>query len=223
MRFWFSFSVACSHKHNAQINPFCCFSCRILFFVASYACFEIQLQVLLVQFDFFPVTMCHALEISSLFPLIYYEMIWPSWIFPLFQWLGNLTLDAYEDDCEFADPAGSFKGLRRFKRNCSNFGSLIEKSSMQLMKWEDFEVSLLGGLIPHLFYHFEVSWFAISDIKSSCDCRTRELGIGDLAASCHFLGSPFFLVYIMFLCIKIFNPMNSLALFCRQFLLLKAS
>uniref|UniRef100_A0A803NXD6 CAAX prenyl protease 1 homolog n=1 Tax=Cannabis sativa TaxID=3483 RepID=A0A803NXD6_CANSA len=30
---------------------------------------------------------------------------------------GNLTLDAYEDDCEFADPASSFKGLRRFKRN----------------------------------------------------------------------------------------------------------
>ncbi|KAE7999454.1 hypothetical protein FH972_003884 [Carpinus fangiana] len=57
---------------------------------------------------------------------------------------GNLTLDAYEDDCEFADPAGSFKGLRRFKRNCTNFGSLIEKSSMQLMKWEDFEDKGVG-------------------------------------------------------------------------------
>ncbi|KAI4965871.1 hypothetical protein ZWY2020_047973 [Hordeum vulgare] len=30
---------------------------------------------------------------------------------------GNLTLGAYEDDCEFADPAGSFRGLGRFKRN----------------------------------------------------------------------------------------------------------
>ncbi|XP_015583670.1 uncharacterized protein LOC8286677 isoform X2 [Ricinus communis] len=53
---------------------------------------------------------------------------------------GNLTSDAYEEDCEFADPAGSFKGLRRFKRNCTNFGLLLEKSNMKLMKWEDFEL-----------------------------------------------------------------------------------
>lgn len=54
--------------------------------------------------------------------------------------LGNLTLGAYEEECEFADPAGSFRGLGRFKRNCTNFGSLLEKSNMKLMKWEDFEV-----------------------------------------------------------------------------------
>ncbi|KAJ0803351.1 putative NTF2-like domain superfamily protein [Helianthus annuus] len=52
---------------------------------------------------------------------------------------GALTLDAYEDHCEFADPAGSFKGLLRFKRNCTNFGSLIHKSNMNLIKWEDFQ------------------------------------------------------------------------------------
>ncbi|XP_010261334.1 PREDICTED: uncharacterized protein LOC104600199 [Nelumbo nucifera] len=57
---------------------------------------------------------------------------------------GNLTLNAYEEDCEFADPAGSFRGLRRFKRNCSNFGSLIERSNMKLMKWEDFEDKGIG-------------------------------------------------------------------------------
>ncbi|KAL4567047.1 hypothetical protein LXL04_022618 [Taraxacum kok-saghyz] len=57
---------------------------------------------------------------------------------------GALTLDAYEEDCEFADPAGSFKGLRRFKRNCTNFGSLIEKSNMKLTKWEDFEDKGIG-------------------------------------------------------------------------------
>ncbi|KAF5946282.1 hypothetical protein HYC85_016510 [Camellia sinensis] len=57
---------------------------------------------------------------------------------------GNLTLNAYEEDCEFADPAGSFRGLRRFKRNCTNFGSLIEKSNMKLMKWEDFEDKGIG-------------------------------------------------------------------------------
>ncbi|KAI6707702.1 hypothetical protein NL676_010664 [Syzygium grande] len=57
---------------------------------------------------------------------------------------GNLTLHVYEEDCEFADPAGSFRGLRRFKRNCTNFGSLIEKSNMKLMKWEDFEDKGVG-------------------------------------------------------------------------------
>ena len=53
---------------------------------------------------------------------------------------GNLTLGAYEDDYEFADPAGSFRGLQRFKRNCTNFGSLLEKSNMKLTRWEDVEV-----------------------------------------------------------------------------------
>lgn len=57
---------------------------------------------------------------------------------------GNLTLSAYEEDCEFADPAGSFKGLNRFKRNCTNFGSLLVKSSMKLTKWEDFELQDKG-------------------------------------------------------------------------------
>ncbi|KAF5733075.1 hypothetical protein HS088_TW17G00611 [Tripterygium wilfordii] len=57
---------------------------------------------------------------------------------------GNLTLSAYEEDCEFADPAGSFKGLRRFKRNCTNFGLLIEKSNMKLTKWEDLEEKGIG-------------------------------------------------------------------------------
>ncbi|KAM7508626.1 hypothetical protein LguiA_019079 [Lonicera macranthoides] len=57
---------------------------------------------------------------------------------------GALTLDAYKEDCEFADPAGSFRGLSRFKRNCTNFGSLIEKSNMKLMKWEDFEDKGIG-------------------------------------------------------------------------------
>ncbi|CAK9328819.1 unnamed protein product [Citrullus colocynthis] len=57
---------------------------------------------------------------------------------------GNLTLEAYEEECEFADPAGSFKGLRRFKRNCTNFGSLVDKSNMKLTKWEDFENKGIG-------------------------------------------------------------------------------
>lgn len=81
-----------------------------------------------------------------------------NWTFSLFQWIGNLTLDAYEEDCEFADPAGSFKGLRRFKRNCTNFGSLLEKSNMKLMKWEDFEVSFLSRFqVSFIILRFMVS------------------------------------------------------------------
>lgn len=72
---------------------------------------------------------------------------WLNWVFLYYQLLGNLTLDAYDEDCEFADPASSFKGLRRFKRNCTNFGSLIEKSNMKLMKWEDFEVLIIYKLL----------------------------------------------------------------------------
>lgn len=82
--------------------------------------------------------------------------------FSLFQWIGNLTLDAYEEHCEFADPAGSFKGLRRFKRNCTNFGLLLEKSNMKLMKWEDFEVSFLSRF--QVSFIILGSWLVISDI-----------------------------------------------------------
>ncbi|KAL0347786.1 UNVERIFIED_CONTAM: hypothetical protein Scaly_1794600 [Sesamum calycinum] len=57
---------------------------------------------------------------------------------------GNLAVDAYEVDCEFADPAGSFRGLNRFKKNCTNFGYLLEQSNMKLMKWEDFEDKGIG-------------------------------------------------------------------------------
>lgn len=57
---------------------------------------------------------------------------------------GNLTVDAYEENCEFADPAGSFRGRRRFKRNCTNFGYLLETSNMKLMKWEDLEDKAIG-------------------------------------------------------------------------------
>ncbi|CAA0838950.1 Nuclear transport factor 2 (NTF2) family protein [Striga hermonthica] len=59
---------------------------------------------------------------------------------------GNLALDAYEEDCEFADPAGSFRGLSRFKRNCTNFGYLIERSDMKLMKWEDFKLLAIQSI-----------------------------------------------------------------------------
>ncbi|XP_074279812.1 uncharacterized protein LOC141605083 isoform X2 [Silene latifolia] len=52
---------------------------------------------------------------------------------------GNVTSGAYENDCEFEDPILSFKGLQRFKRNCTNFGFLVLKSNLKFTKWEDFE------------------------------------------------------------------------------------
>nr|AVX27675.1 hypothetical protein [Hymenophyllum caudiculatum] len=51
---------------------------------------------------------------------------------------GNVSTGIYEENCEFADPAGSFKSLKRFKTNCSNFGSLLEKSDVKLTKSEEF-------------------------------------------------------------------------------------
>ncbi|MCO5595492.1 hypothetical protein L7F22_063391 [Adiantum nelumboides] len=50
---------------------------------------------------------------------------------------GNVSSGVYEEDCEFADPAGSFKSLKRFKNNCSNFRSLLEKSDVKLVKSEE--------------------------------------------------------------------------------------
>lgn len=50
---------------------------------------------------------------------------------------GNVSTGVYEEDCEFADPAGSFKSLKRFKNNCSNFGSLLEKSDVKLLRSEE--------------------------------------------------------------------------------------
>lgn len=52
---------------------------------------------------------------------------------------GNVSSGVYEEDCEFADPAGSFKSLKRFKNNCSNFGSLLERSDVKLVKYEELQ------------------------------------------------------------------------------------
>ncbi|XP_071932675.1 uncharacterized protein [Coffea arabica] len=60
----------------------------------------------------------------------------------------NSIVEAIKDDFQrsyfVTDPAGSFKGLRRFKRNCTNFGSLLAQSNMKLMKWEDVEEKGIG-------------------------------------------------------------------------------
>ncbi|KAL6882687.1 hypothetical protein ACP4OV_011377 [Aristida adscensionis] len=96
---------------------------------------------------------------------------------------GNLTLRAYEEDCEFADPAGSFRGLQRFKRNCTNFGSLLEKCNMKLTKWEDLQDKSIGHWRFSCVMSFP--WRPILsatgyteyyfDAESGKVCRCREL------------------------------------------------
>ncbi|KAF7010329.1 hypothetical protein CFC21_024750 [Triticum aestivum] len=103
---------------------------------------------------------------------------------------GNLTLGAYEDDCEFADPAGSFRGLQRFKRNCTNFGSLLEKSNMKLTKWEDVEVHFPRQSID-LYSSEVVSCFRRLIDFAGSGCRTNRSGTGVSAASCRSRGGPF--------------------------------
>ncbi|KAL2650481.1 hypothetical protein R1flu_018609 [Riccia fluitans] len=52
---------------------------------------------------------------------------------------GNMATGIYEDDCEFADPFVSFKGLKRFKQNVGNLGSFMEESTLKLIDWQEYE------------------------------------------------------------------------------------
>ncbi|CAM6105128.1 unnamed protein product [Calypogeia fissa] len=52
---------------------------------------------------------------------------------------GNMATGIYEEDCEFADPFVSFKGLKRFKQNVGNLGSFMEESSLKLVDWQEYE------------------------------------------------------------------------------------
>ncbi|BBM98600.1 hypothetical protein MPTK1_1g14720 [Marchantia polymorpha subsp. ruderalis] len=52
---------------------------------------------------------------------------------------GNMATGIYENDCEFADPFVSFKGLKRFRQNVGNLGSFMEESSLKLTEWQEYE------------------------------------------------------------------------------------
>ncbi|KAL3701163.1 hypothetical protein R1sor_019185 [Riccia sorocarpa] len=52
---------------------------------------------------------------------------------------GNMATGIYEEDCEFADPFVSFKGLSRFKQNVGNLGSFMEESTLKLTDWQEYE------------------------------------------------------------------------------------
>lgn len=45
---------------------------------------------------------------------------------------GKGDMIAYKDDCVFADPFVSYKGVARFKRNISNLGDLMENVRLQV-------------------------------------------------------------------------------------------
>lgn len=104
---------------------------------------------------------------------------------------GNLTLRAYEEDCEFADPAGSFRGLGRFKRNCTNFGSLLEKSDMKLTKWEDLQVRLLHFACSSIEQQPAKLHLVVLIPLPLLGFRTNRSGTGVSAASCRSRGGPF--------------------------------
>ena len=47
---------------------------------------------------------------------------------------GTGSMEAYEPDCEFADPFASFRGTQRFKKNVGNLGGL----AYVLISWQTF-------------------------------------------------------------------------------------
>ena len=49
---------------------------------------------------------------------------------------GAIDLEVYDEDCEFADPFVSFRGLKRFKDNLDNLGSFITDSEVRLLSFE---------------------------------------------------------------------------------------
>ncbi|CAM9245985.1 unnamed protein product, partial [Choristocarpus tenellus] len=50
---------------------------------------------------------------------------------------GEMDMNLYEDDCEFADPFVAFRGLRRFKNNLDNLGSFMEDVKLDVTSWEE--------------------------------------------------------------------------------------
>ncbi|KAL3921333.1 MAG: hypothetical protein SGILL_002803 [Bacillariaceae sp.] len=55
---------------------------------------------------------------------------------------GNMDVEIYDPDCEFADPFVSFRGRDRFVDNLQNLGSFITKYDAKLIKYEDADASL---------------------------------------------------------------------------------
>eukprot|EP00898_Chlorokybus_atmophyticus_P008331 jgi/Chlat1/849/Chrsp104S01195 len=50
---------------------------------------------------------------------------------------GDMSLDVYSEDCEFADPFVSFRGRERFQRNVSNLGRFMENIKLDVVDWQE--------------------------------------------------------------------------------------
>lgn len=112
------------------------------------------------------------------------SVLFRKWIIIIISNSGDLTPAVYEEKCEFADPAGSFKGLARFKRNCTNFGSLIEKSNMKLMKWENFEVLFFSQLLGDFFRRRRKKYLFLNFHRHMGFFFWQEKGVGHWKFSC---------------------------------------
>jgi len=72
---------------------------------------------------------------------------------------GDLTLRAYEEDCEFADPAGSFRGLRH------QFWVSAREIEHELTKWEDLDLEVRTNCISsNQVYNFVICNVAMLNI-----------------------------------------------------------
>jgi len=56
---------------------------------------------------------------------------------------GKLHEELYEDDCEFADPFVSFKGLQRFKKNLDNLGAFMQDVNIDVYDWNETEEGIV--------------------------------------------------------------------------------
>ncbi|QDZ20227.1 hypothetical protein A3770_03p27450 [Chloropicon primus] len=52
---------------------------------------------------------------------------------------GKMDLGLYEEDCEFADPFVSFRGVARFKKNLDNLGALMKDVTLVVDSFEEIE------------------------------------------------------------------------------------
>ncbi|CAM9001375.1 unnamed protein product [Rhodiola kirilowii] len=88
------------------------------------------------------------------------------------------------DDSIYSGCFRCYKGLQPFKRNCLNFGSLIEKSNMKLTNWEDIEngrtLILKRGLDPDvIFFTTLVEGLCLEKRVEEAGwllCRMEEIG-----------------------------------------------
>ncbi|KAK9863070.1 hypothetical protein WJX84_001812 [Apatococcus fuscideae] len=55
---------------------------------------------------------------------------------------GTGSMEAYEPDCEFADPFASFRGTQRFKKNVGNLGGLAQNVKCDILDWRETEDSV---------------------------------------------------------------------------------